>query len=1036
MDHQQQYRQQDQAGDRVMTTTGRLSHQANLALQSLSALIEDSSLLYHLPTPKAFTALISVCKSLKRHQLTYLNFYLRPHFKKINKLYHRYLDENYHEQISKVDYMQANIILPEVAFANRLIEKCVRTGQAEVLNVLFHNLPMMFHVHGNTMGHVLDIAMEESPLSKQDQQAVVEVLLQNWYERNKSVVKLLQKICNMNEMEMEIDILIIRDKIINAVEIGDLDVVKLIWSFVYLDEVDDSSLRHKVGIRDDQVITAVGMKRFDIVDFFIKSGESCWSYRSDRGSNDNDNDYRYENDDDENDNYNDDEDDQKVEEDEDGAAKNDYFIEDDIAEGDYYDHIEQCTILKSSVVNNALYGLIKSEMEFDSNSGLFLENMLALGGSLKVAMILLLTFVKTPQWKPIFDTLIRAGFHISLASDSLIKSLSKMLVKGEFYVTEYLWECGVLDSLEFGKRIVLLLRKDAVKRVKKRGDEAIVTWTMEMVIIRAAFYKHHQFLRHLQKTGININEIAGSQSLVAATNSRVEPTSTITWLLDNANVIPSDRDLPSILNNCINNNHYNVLTQLLDRHYVTRTTLGMRLLDSLDEWILYSQVTISESCMCKGFNWLYKSQHWKFIEIEGFMGLLMSKALQAGYFILFDNVVSVLRKSGVQQIDLRPVDRMLAQGGELKLSSLSLDKIRALPSCKQILDIYVGAGFHLGIASDNFVESLNDMLMEEDVDIINFLWKNGALDSFEFGQRLVGLVQQKAVDGYHPKRRVKSKTGLSDEVKINWTMETVITTAVLQDQNQLLRHLHRTGTEINQIAGSQSLVVATSSENIENVYVAPRMCKRETDQPISSINYDKLLQTRSRSVTEFNINKVANWLIQSDYWDSIEIPAFSEQFLAKALRANYDTLLKRMLAYVGILLENVGGRWKFVRSDNAVVDIEKGTFIFSTAKSVKPLTSLATGASTSNGTGHVFGGNNASSFNGGGVVRNDSVVNVVGTEGSTLFSFSATSVGDSLRGGMGSPGNSARPQAFGAAMRGNGPRSKPGSRPQTRLDGR
>ncbi|KAJ3317675.1 hypothetical protein HDU76_001088 [Blyttiomyces sp. JEL0837] len=333
-------------------------------------------------------------------------------------------------------------------------------------------------------------------------------------------------------------------------------------------------------------------------------------------------------------------------------------------------------------------------------------------------------------------------------------------------------------------------------------------------------------------------------------------------------------------------------------------------------------------------------------------------------------------------------------------------------------------------------------------------------------------------------------------------MEAVIVTAVVQNQSQMLRHFLRTGTDIDKIAGSQSLVAATNSPGnamamwlinsarviptdlqhfptiITNCYKRGHMGVLQKLVDSGNVTatmlgmrllsgFDEL--NSSFKLTIFDFIRAVNWLVKSEYWDSIEISPFSEKFLARALKANYLTLLSRMFAFGfwskelieveaskvltnsvvddkyplimwltqgGIVLENVGGRWKVVRNDDAVVDIEKGTFIFSTAGSMKPVTSFASGGSTSSSSiAHVFGSNTMGSVTKGAVVQKGSVFSVVGTQGSTPLSFSATSVGDSLRSNVGSPGNGIQPQAFGAA-RGSGSRSRPGSRPHARLGGR
>ncbi|KAJ3317676.1 hypothetical protein HDU76_001089 [Blyttiomyces sp. JEL0837] len=557
--------------------------------------------------------------------------------------------------------------------------------------------------------------------------------LQDWYERRKFRLEFVRN-GGEDVKEMGMNISAIREKIIHAVQLGALDLLQLMWAFAY--NSDDSSSSHKVGILANQVVTAVKLKRFDILDFFIKSGKCCWSHQRYRRAIDN----------------------------LDGAYEDEDDDEGDLEEDSYYDENgPHHSVTVSPVVDNALMGLVAMEMEFETSDIHFLEYMLALGASLNNASLLLDQFVNTMHWKPIFDRVVQAGFHISLANESFIKSLSGMLLNGKFHITEYLWERGVLDSLEFGTRIVTLLRNEKVqKRSKKQHsisapvyfdpDKDIINWTMEDVIVNATFFNHNQLLQHLQMTGTNIHEIGGSQTLVAATSSSFETTSI--WLLGNVNIIPSDQDLPSIINNCITYNHYKVLTLLLDRYHVTSTALGMRLLDALDEWISSSKVTFSEACICDGINWLCNSKYWKSIEIEGFTDLVMSKAVEAGYFSLLDDIVSCLGGSGVKQIDLSPVERMLAEGGELKFSNLSLDKIKDLSTCKQVLEICVRAGFHIGVASDGFVQSLYHMLTEENVEIVDTLWKLGALDSFEFGRRVVSLFKKKDADVQNARRRV------------------------------------------------------------------------------------------------------------------------------------------------------------------------------------------------------------------------------------------------------------------------------------------
>ncbi|KAJ3293774.1 hypothetical protein HDU76_007009, partial [Blyttiomyces sp. JEL0837] len=296
-----------------------------------------------------------------------------------------------------------------------------------------------------------------------------------------------------------------------------------------------------------------------------------------------------------------------------------------------------------------------------------------------------------------------------------------------------------------------------------------------------------------------------------------------------------------------------------------------------DEFIFKSNTTISEYCIAKCLDWLLRNKIVGFdlIEIKGLVQLMMR--------------------------------------GDFKFYAVWLNNIDEIPHVKEILRIHVHAGFHIGVADDDFVITLHTMLVNNQVDIVDYLWNMGALDSFEFGRRVISLSENtETVSAKHARRKLindlcPSGTG-SEKVDWIWTMETVILSAA--------------GVNINKIAGLKALVVSTnqrldviSSWLIEHAKVVPSNdhlpliitnCYKSGQVQILQKLIDlgllttTMLGTRLLKAFEdgtfssLQFTSVVTWLIESDYWDSIDMQDFSTQFLKELLKGRFLTLLERM----------------------------------------------------------------------------------------------------------------------------------------------
>ncbi|KAJ3331413.1 hypothetical protein HDU76_003246 [Blyttiomyces sp. JEL0837] len=555
-------------------------------------------------------------------------------------------------------------------------------------------------------------------------------------------------------------------------------------------------------------------------------------------------------------------------------------------------------------------------------------------------------------------------------------------------------------------------------------------------------------------------------------------------------------------------------TKEIDRHHQTTFNLiGKTLLTNLEVSISDSKASIiCEHCLIDCLDWLHTFNYLKLITIPGFLELLMNKALQANYTALFQQTVRLFHESGVTDINFTGFERILAAGGDFKFSAVWLNRINEVPYVKEILEIHVRAGFHIAVANDGVVKALHDMLVNDHLDIIDYLWDLGALDSFEFGRRVVQLIEEneiaineedkvrvfewKKIESANARRGwycldlgrsmfsgvVWRKVVLdllpagSNMRDWEWNLETVIISAVYLKQLPLLRHLHKTGIDINETVGSKLLVLSTakSPEDISFYLVAhanvipsndhlPSIITNfyQTSQfqvlqklidlgciPTTMLGARLLHALDEWSYSTVGITSVLTWLVKSNYWDAIDIQDFSTQVLKKALKGRFFMFLERMMALGfwfgdgGKVLETTAGELLASGGDkdvvdflrrvglvvDSVVDIEKGVFNFSAGVISKPLTAGFSGDMI-NGQ-HAFGGNNMGAVGGGFM----SETKVFDSAGSTPFSFSATSIGDSRGGTISGSPKTVRPPSFGAAaMRGGASRSMTGGR---RLGGR
>ncbi|KAJ3267401.1 hypothetical protein HDU76_011837 [Blyttiomyces sp. JEL0837] len=134
---------------------------------------------------------------------------------------------------------------------------------------------------------------------------------------------------------------------------------------------------------------------------------------------------------------------------------------------------------------------------------IFLQRALAKGGNLKYAALPKGVTLETVESERIVDILIQAKWHIGFANDMLVGELCELLVKGDRQVIDYLWEHGVLDSVEFGRRVLMKLKEcrsdrpigqngSRLRIIAEKTDEDVtgvgddVELNVETVIIRAA----------------------------------------------------------------------------------------------------------------------------------------------------------------------------------------------------------------------------------------------------------------------------------------------------------------------------------------------------------------------------------------------------------------------------------------------------------------------------------------------------------------------------------------------------------------------
>ncbi|KAJ3277656.1 hypothetical protein HDU76_010265, partial [Blyttiomyces sp. JEL0837] len=320
-------------------------------------------------------------------------------------------------------------------------------------------------------------------------------------------------------------------------------------------------------------------------------------------------------------------------------------------------------------------------------------------------------------------------------------------------------------------------------------------------------------------------------------------------------------------------------------------------------------------------------------------------ALQANYIDLYRYIVDILINTGVTNIDFTGFEIILALGGDIQFSALSLNKIKTAPFVKDILGIYVRAGFHIGNANDDFVKTLHEMLVKDQVDIVDYLSSLGALDALEFGRRVFCLIEENelAIIEEDKIRLREGKMILSENARRGWY------------------HLDMAKSMFSMNGGKMEVGVAwrkfvldllpTGSEvqdwswNIETLIISAgtRLLNALDEWIYSSIG----------------ITSILTWLVKSDYWDTIDIQDFSTQVLKKALKGKFFMFLERMLAFgfwfddsrkalettAASLLASASGDKDvvdFLRRVglvvDSVVDIKKGVFNFSAGVVSNPLT--------------------------------------------------------------------------------------------------
>ncbi|KAJ3331412.1 hypothetical protein HDU76_003245, partial [Blyttiomyces sp. JEL0837] len=366
-----------------------------------------------------------VCRRLRILTKTHLHIWLRSRFSDIKNVYTNRIKTEKRIRIYNLNH-------PDDALTKQLIENSVKTGQSEVLQVLLKNLPVMSVLYQGCINEFLDLATGKLPISKKDHHEIVKVLLQVYIDQRKYLEGLVDsyRIPSMDD---------IRETIINAVTLGDLELVKIIWNFAY---VDYSTMEYAI-IPQQLVSTAVEMNRFDIIEFFIKNVRFCYWTPS-----------------------------RSVETPELGTV--------------YYDDNGDRMVGSLSVkplLDTVLTALCKIGVN-KTTAGSFLERYFALGGDLIVAAgLLLVVWANTTDIEDVFDILVSSGFHVGIGDYALIKSWNDLLLKGDFRVLDVVWEYGLLDLVEFGTKILSLEKKGIPQ--KKNTDSANTIWTMETVIFTA-----------------------------------------------------------------------------------------------------------------------------------------------------------------------------------------------------------------------------------------------------------------------------------------------------------------------------------------------------------------------------------------------------------------------------------------------------------------------------------------------------------------------------------------------------------------------
>ncbi|KAJ3332490.1 hypothetical protein HDU76_014045, partial [Blyttiomyces sp. JEL0837] len=171
-----------------------MNHQStkSLGLQTLLILLEDSDLLYHLPTPNSFSTLTAVCRRLRLLSQTHLDLWLRSRF--IDLLYEDILIRidafiNHFKiephqlpypylSFIKTPYTKINSTAEDLWFANNLIQKCIIVGRADVLWSLISNIPITYSIRGGPMLHHMKTVVTISGITPEDRRNLLMVLME------------------------------------------------------------------------------------------------------------------------------------------------------------------------------------------------------------------------------------------------------------------------------------------------------------------------------------------------------------------------------------------------------------------------------------------------------------------------------------------------------------------------------------------------------------------------------------------------------------------------------------------------------------------------------------------------------------------------------------------------------------------------------------------------------------------------------------------------------------------------------------------